>query len=62
MQSEVQVLLNIIWGEKKTLLLCFLFLNHNKNNQKKIDNVIVSKFDKLTWGDYRSKHTTCFVS
>lgn len=61
MQSEVQVLLNIIWREKKTLLLCF-FLNHNKNNQKKIDNVIVSKFDKLTWGDYRSKHTTCFVS
>lgn len=61
MQSEVQVLLNIIWREKKTLLLWF-FLNHNKNNQKKIDNVIVSKFDKLTWGDYRSKHTTCFVS
>lgn len=61
MQSEVQVLLNLIWREKKNTIIVF-FLNHNKNNQKKIDNVIVSKFDKLTWGDYRSKHTTCFVS
>lgn len=35
--------------KNKTLLLCFFF-NHNKNNQKKIDNVIVSKFDKLNMG------------
>lgn len=48
--------------ERKKNTIIVFFLNHNKNNQKKIDNVIVSKFDKLTWGDYRSKHTTCFVS